>query len=261
MTDFIQPIGDALASEPNISAEAIYINGECLETTVDGFRTLSVTGREFIPRQSLDAVISGADGRRYVTSQLGPRPLTVRYQLTATSDADFRAKYNLLNSVLQKGMMQVSFADELAYHFNAVFAQAGDVPHGRNIVQSEFHLYCPDPYKYKPLEVLTGTSIEVGAAYFPYRIDKIEVTFTAESTGFTIQNISTGRALIFTGEFAIDDVLTITPEENVGVKLNGANAMGRLDFASTDWRKFVVNGGDTLTAAESLSVTLSERAL
>ena len=258
MIDFIQPNANP---EPDISltAESIFVDDIALENSVDGFRVLTVSGREFVDKLAIVQSIDGKDGSLFIGSRQGSRVLEVRYLLNAESDTDFREKFNTLNGILQQGMMKISFNDEPDYYFNAIFSDGKSVPQGRNSIVSSFTLFCPDPYKYKDLPVVSGASVTAGlGAWFPYKINEIKTIMSAAHDGFMIKNTTSGRKIKLLGNFTAGQQLVIRDQE---ILLNGNPIMDRLDFVSSDWGKFIINAGDEITADEILHVKLAERAL
>lgn len=258
MINFVQPNANP-ESNTSLSAESIFVDGEALEIAVEGFRVLTVSGREFTDKLAITQDIDGRDGSLFINSRQASRILEVRYLLETSSNADFRAKFNKLNGILQQGMMKISFNDEPDYYFNAIFRDGKPVPQGRNSVVSSFTLFCPDPYKYKDLPVVSSQSVTAGlGVWFPYKINEIKTTMTANHDGFIIKNITSGRKIKLLGNFTTGQELVIRDQK---ILLNGNPIMERLDFVSTDWGKFIINAGDEITADEILHVKLAERAL
>ena len=140
--------GDTGTNTGNLPMEAMSINGEYIENIIDGYRTLTVSGRELFGA-SIDAYEVGATpGAYFRGSKLPTRTITVQYQLFADDADDFRDKYNTLNSILNVEQAHIIFADETDKYFIGTRANVSAVPAGLNRVNGTFEIYCTDPFKY-----------------------------------------------------------------------------------------------------------------
>ena len=137
------PEGSAL-----LSSEALQINGEYIENMIDGYRTLTVSGREAMTQELEAYEIGIRDGEKLKSRRYPARTITVTYQLIADSPEDFREKYNLLGSILNVKDAELIFADEPDKYFTGTPTEVGEVDPGRNAVIGEIRFYCADPFKY-----------------------------------------------------------------------------------------------------------------
>ena len=69
-------------------------NGVYLENEIDGYRTLSVQGRELASSSINDIEINSKDGTHYKSRRYGSRIITVKYQLITKSNSEFRKAFN-----------------------------------------------------------------------------------------------------------------------------------------------------------------------
>lgn len=131
-----------------LPAEAMSYNGTYLENEIPGYRTLYTSGRELLVSELQTGEINGIDGARYLGRRRPIRTITVGYQLIADSPADFRTKFNKLNSLLRAEQVQIIFNDETDKYFIGTKTGNSTVESGRNAVTGEIEITCTDPYKY-----------------------------------------------------------------------------------------------------------------
>lgn len=146
MYNFIDINGQA--SYPTLPPEAMSYDGIYLENEIDGYRTLSVSGRELMESTVDVSTIDGMNGGTYKWQTYEPRTITVKYQLIADSDTAFRAAFNKLNRLLNKQQVQVIFYDETDKYFIGTKTGNTTVDSGTNSVTGELEIYCSDPFKY-----------------------------------------------------------------------------------------------------------------
>lgn len=128
--------------------EAMSYDGVFLEDEIEGYQTLSVSGREAVDVDVVEDIIGQNDGTVFRSKRYLPRTLKVQYQLRAASNAAFRAAYNKLNRLLRKEEARVIFQDEQDKYFIGTRAKVDEVPAGVNSVVGVIEIYCADPFKY-----------------------------------------------------------------------------------------------------------------
>jgi predicted phage tail component-like protein len=127
-------------------------NGVYLENEIDGYRTLSVTGRELMESEVKHTEIDGMDGSYYRYKTTPARTITVRYQLRARGSREFREAYNKMNKLLSGEQVKVIFNDESDRYFIGTKTSNTQVDGGSNNVIGEIEIYCSDPRKYSSTE-------------------------------------------------------------------------------------------------------------
>lgn len=157
------PEGSAL-----LPSEALQINGEYIENMIDGYRTLTVSGREAMTQELETYEIGIRDGEKLKSRRYPARTITVTYQLIADSPEDFREKYNLLGSILNVKDAELIFADEPDKYFTGTPTEVGEVDPGRNAVIGEIQFYCADPFKYSVIEYEAEPELEEGSILIDY---------------------------------------------------------------------------------------------
>lgn len=136
----------------NLPTEAMSYNGVYLENEIDGYRTLSVTGRELMESEVTDQEIDGMDGSYYRYKTTPARTITVRYQLLARGSREFRDAFNKMNKLLSGEQVKVIFNDESDKYFIGTKTSNTQVDGGSNNVIGEIEIYCSDPRKYSTTE-------------------------------------------------------------------------------------------------------------
>jgi predicted phage tail component-like protein len=161
-------------------------NGVYLENEIDGYRTLSVTGRELMESEVTDQEIDGMDGSYYRYKTTPARTITVKYQLRARGSREFRDAFNKMNKLLSGEQVKVIFNDESDKYFIGTKTSNTQVDGGSNNVIGEIEIYCSDPRKYSTTEkefvAIDGVLNIVNEGTVPVSID-YDVQTTSE-TGY-----------------------------------------------------------------------------
>ena len=135
-----------------LPSEALQINGSYIEDQISGYRTLSVQGREALSPE-LETFETGVrDGSTMKSKRYPARIITVKYQLIAKSNAEFREAYNKLGGILDVENAQLIFRDEQDKYFTGTPCGIEAVEPGRNAVVGTFDILCIDPFKYSIYE-------------------------------------------------------------------------------------------------------------
>ncbi|MEQ7302961.1 distal tail protein Dit [Enterococcus avium] len=141
-----------------LPSEAMNINGQFLEDLIPGYRTLTVSGRELASTEVESYQLGIRDGKRRVYSRIPERKLTVRYQLIASNNEDFRDKFNKLNIVLfTEQDVPIWFADEPEMIWSGSKSDVDKVPEGQNAITGTFTIELNDPYKYTKSDATSVT--------------------------------------------------------------------------------------------------------
>ncbi len=136
----------------SLPSEALMINGAYIEDLIEGYRTLTVEGREALSPE-ISAFETGLrDGSTMQGKRYPARIIRVTYQLAAESNEAFREAYNKLAAILDVTDARLIFADEQDKFFTGTPSYIGEVEPGRNIVVGEFEITCLDPFKYSVME-------------------------------------------------------------------------------------------------------------
>lgn len=136
----------------SLPSEALKINGEYIEDLIEGYRTLTVEGREALSPEITTNEIGTRDGSTLKGKRYPARTIRITYQLIAATSEDFRAAYNQLARILDVEDAQLIFNDETDKFFIGTPSRIGEVPPGKNAVVGEFEIMCLDPFKYSVME-------------------------------------------------------------------------------------------------------------
>lgn len=146
----------------SLPSEAVSFNGKWLDQEIDGFRTLSVSGRELTSRNvNSDTNGKYCDGASFISAQIPKKEIVVTYQLLTGSNEAFRQAYNKLNELLKGDQKQLIFADEPDKYFIATKTDHKDGDAGTNCVVGEITFLCLDPFKHAVMtQTYTATAID-----------------------------------------------------------------------------------------------------
>lgn len=136
----------------SLPSEALKINGEYIEDLIEGYRTLTVEGREALSPELSTYETGIRDGATLKGKRYPARTIKITYQLIAATNEDFRAAYNKLASILNVKDAELIFNDETDKFFIGTPSEIGEVQPGRNSVVGEFYILCTDPFKYSVVE-------------------------------------------------------------------------------------------------------------
>lgn len=185
MYAFVDTVNSGIVGT-NLPTEAMSYNGVFLENEIDGYRTLSVTGRELMKSEVTDQEIDGMDGSYYRYKTTPARTITVKYQLRARGSREFRDAFNKMNKLLSSEQVKVIFNDESDKYFIGTKTSNTQVDGGSNNVIGEIEIYCTDPRKYSTTEkefvATDGVLNIVNEGTVPVSID-YDIT-TASETGY-----------------------------------------------------------------------------
>ena len=151
MYAFVDTVNSGIVGT-NLPTEAMSYNGVYLENEIDGYRTLSVTGRELMESEVTDQEIDGMDGSYYRYKTTPARTITVKSQLRARGSIEYREAYNKMNKLLSGEQVKVIFNDESDKYFIGTKTSNTQVDGGSNNVIGEIEIYCSDPRKYSTTE-------------------------------------------------------------------------------------------------------------
>lgn len=151
MYAFVDTVNSGIVGT-NLPTEAMSYNGVYLENEIDGYRTLSVTGRELMESEVTDQEVDGMDGSYYRYKTTPARTITIKYQLRARGSREYREAFNKMNKLLSGEQVKVIFNDESDKYFIGTKTSNTQVDGGSNNVIGEIEIYCSDPRKYSTTE-------------------------------------------------------------------------------------------------------------
>ena len=140
--------------------EFILFEFGALEDLIEGYETLTVTGRELFARQVDYQTIKGVDGAVFLSANYGIREIEVEYFLEANSSKELSEKFSQFNRLIRKPNLKFSISDDLEYYLIGTVQNVDRVQPGMLTIVSSFKILCTDPYKYsKEILRLNGNSL------------------------------------------------------------------------------------------------------
>lgn len=211
-----------------LPSEALKINGEYIENLVEGYRTLSVSGREALSPELNIYETGTRDGAKLKSRRYVPRFIVIKYQLIADSNEAFRAAYNKLGGILNVQDAELIFNDEQDKFFVGTPSAIGEVEPGANSVVGEIEFQCNDPFKYSVQEYEAEASLDASSVLVNYNgthkafptleaefYNETEVAEDGETAGALTGNGDCGFVAFFTEEEKI--IQLGNPDEIDGV--------------------------------------------
>lgn len=223
---------------------AMTFNGQAIEASIPGYRTLNVRGRETISDVLQLVDIPARNGAIETGRRLPARILTIEYKMQAEASDALQDAFRQLRALLE-GPGTIGFLDDPGIVYYGRLSDMSEVPSESNDVKGTFTMYCADPYKYMdPAQTKSGNPQTV-VIECPYQIkpEEIKITLTAAVTKIILDNNTTGRSIILNGSFVNGDVVRIKPG---AITKNNQNIMANLDYLTSDFGQFLVKNGDVL---------------
>lgn len=159
-----------------LPTEALYINGVCIENEIEGYTTLTVSGREPFNMAYSENQIGD---RLYLEDYYqDSRIIEVEYRLIADTPEALMEKFNKLNGLLNFKEARILFEDEPEKYYIGTKTASDTPKKGRLNIVSTFEIYCPDPHKYSRVTktfqaslnangILEATIVNAGTASAP----------------------------------------------------------------------------------------------
>lgn len=231
----------------SMPSDAMKVNGEYLESLVDGYQQLVISGRGILAQEVEHLQIPGKDGAHLVRAYTSPRILTIQYKLYANTSEELRAQYNALNGVL-RGALDITFDDESGWHYYGMLNTSDSPPENSLSVVSSFTIFCADPYAYSEVKTSNPVTLEYADAVLPKKI-------TVKGANQDNIKISNGvdELIIFGGHTTSDTIIIEWTPEEVLVTKNGNNALTYLSWLSIPEMFYLTDGAQITVTNGTLS--------
>lgn len=256
----------------------LILNGENLDHTIRGYRTLTISGRELIGRdidsQTYKQTASRLTGRErtgpvtgsnvFLASSMNSRLIEVTYQMIGEDERDFRSRFEELMYYLSKEEHRIQGTDDPLFFYTGVLQDVGDVNPASNDVVGTFRFECHDPFKYGvELETFEGN----GATEFrkvtryPVQIETIEITAKTTASFVRITNLDTKDEITINGDVTAGDRYVLDLRSGITRDQNNKNVSNRVDIRS-DFEDFDVSFREEVTAGpHDFKITFREKRL
>lgn len=230
--------------EEYLPTSAMSYNGRYIEHVIEGYHTLTVTGREMISLTiASDAVKAGT---KISEQRVQPRVLTVEYILEDKDPEELQNKFKKLMFLLyQEEDVRITFNDDPQVIYYGRYSEADEVPGGTNSIISSFSIYCQDPKKYSEAKAM-GDIVTVDSP-LPTTPERIEVVMTRNSS-LNITNKNTGVVISITGAAIYAGDTIVFDFDDGTVYVNNTDATSIVDLNS-GFENFLIRRGDILTCA------------
>ncbi|WP_040397578.1 distal tail protein Dit [Anaerococcus senegalensis] len=238
------------------------INGFNLDTELDGYRTLNVSGRSVFGRdietlkfsarrnagsKSTKSKSNKAGNNKFFSSDIQSVVIEVEFLLEAKTNELFRELLSKFTTILHQEEAKWTWTDDPTFYYTGTITEIGSFKENRNSVISTFKILCVDPMKTSiETYVLKGNGKEIEMPDFKEEIDILEMKFVlnSDSNKFTFENMNGNGKTIFSYLFKSNNRINILLEEQKCL-LNGRNLMPAMDLMS-DFEDFFVNPKDTI---------------
>lgn len=222
-----------------IPSEALMINGKTIEEQINGYQTLTVSGRGPLPKKITAETPDGRDGQRFVEAYYTTRTIVVTYQIIAETPQELIDKYNKLAVILENNEFEFNFKDDPDWYYTGTVSATSDLPVGVLSGNGSFTITCSDPYKYSEIKCVDITT--QGTISEDTDAELIEIDYTPSSAATKISIINGSYCMSFSGG-TVDagDTLNIEPRKQA-VRMNGVDKTCWLDFDS-DFENFPALG-------------------
>lgn len=250
MYDFIDT-NEQQSVENVLPSVAMNFNGLFIENEIEGYQTLTVSGRGSIGVELTSH--STQTGSLTTNKRLPSRTLVVKYLLKEKDNYSFQKKFKQLRKYLSsKSEVEIYFADEPDAFYFGQLSEMSEVPAETNFAVGTFSIHCDSPYKF-------GEAIETSGAvtvdtFYETQPDLIRLTLSAATT---IVKVSNGTQVIqLNGNFSASDVIEIDVQEGTVIR-NGVDHTYTVALNSV-FENFMIEEGQTVSSPQG-SLTLFTR--
>ena len=149
---FRNTINPVISGDHYVNSQSIEIkhNGNfvLLDSLVNGFSTLTVSGREILPQTvNTSDYDAGQDGASVTTASHQNRQITVTYLLD-TQNKNVNDMFRKLNFYLSQGKIQFRFLDDNEWFYIGYVTGVGDLQGTDRFRTGDFTITCYDPVRH-----------------------------------------------------------------------------------------------------------------
>ena len=238
------------------------INGFNLDTELDGYRTLNVSGRSVFGRdietlkfsarrnagsKSTKSNSNKAGNNKFFSSDIQSVVIEVEFLLEAKTNELFREQLSKFTTILHQEEAKWTWTDDPTFFYTGTITEIGSFKEDKNSIISTFKILCVDLMKTSiETYVLKGNGKEIEIPDFKEDIDILEMKFNlnADTNKFTYENMNGNGKTIFSYLFKSGNTIEILLKEQKAL-LNSRNLMPAMDLMS-DFENFFVNPKDKI---------------
>ena len=228
------------------SQVACSYGGQCLDSNIDGFTTLSVAGRGDFTR-AVTATDLASDGAKYLSSRLESKKLTVKFFLKSVSLTDLTAKLGKLKRILSAKNTTVSFADDPLYKYVGTVTSVtldDTTLHPTGSIE----VTLSDPYCYSVAQQKTGTGKTVAFVDYDSEFSNVplSVEFTPSSAISVFQMTSNQSKRFLLNQSVSAGKKVVVDFETLSCTVNCANVLSSVSLNS-NFADFTIDKNTVLT--------------
>lgn len=228
------------------SQVACSYGGQCLDSNIDGFTTLSVAGRGDFTR-AVTATDLASDGAKYLSSRLESKKLTVKFFIKSVSLTDLIAKTSKLKRILSAKNTTVSFADDPLYKYVGTVTSVtldDTTLHPTGSIE----VTLSDPYCYSVAQQKTCTGKTVAFVDYDSEFSNVplSVEFTPSSAISVFQMTSNQSKRFLLNQSVSAGKKVVVDFETLSCTVNGANVLSSVSLNS-NFADFTIDKNTVLT--------------
>jgi len=225
----------------DLPSESFIFNGRILDEYLEGYRTISVEGREQVKR-NLNTITLNGDGEYLIDSRYPERDMVVKFWLDGKDTDEFNERWHKLVGALQGTKVPFQFLDEREITRYGTVTDINNEEPGRLNIQGSITIHMSDPWAYYPEQKLTGAEIVLNDSKIA------NDGFVPNAIAFTV----TGA-----GTFKVEALQSATNARIVGVDFTKSYPTGSKIYVDFKSGKVYLNGNKDITSDLALSSTLS----
>lgn len=238
-------INRKIETEP-LPAEALNYGGHWLDQEIDGYMTLSTSGRNEFSRQ-INAADRVDDGAVYLSSRIESKKITVTFQLLASTIEQYNERLKKLKQLLFQPNQPFYFADLQQYHFVGT-ASALTLDSETLNTTGKIELSLADPYLHGNVKTITGSGTQIkiidSELIYPQTPDKLTFTPTKAVADLTITCADKKINLPLIGVDAYQTV--VIDFANLNLSINAVDSLMSLSLDS-NLNDFYISNGSAIS--------------
>lgn len=205
-----------------LPSEAMNFGGVFLENEVEGYKTLTVTGREPLTRNVKTLKVGNNDGEIFKNSSITPRYITVKFLLMAAIADNLQVRMTKLKKLLYTEIVEIFFNDDDLRYVKGIVSNVDVISEGQNNIQGTIKITCSDPNWYSRDEIKESAvngkaSIDYKGSYVSR--PRIEVTMNSDN-GFIALIDGNGNLLQFGTPEEVDGVVRPRTVQRINDNVN-----------------------------------------
>lgn len=238
------------------------INGFNLDTELDGYRTLNVSGRSVFGRdietlkfsarrnagsKSTKSKSNKSGNNKFFGSDIQSVVIEVEFLLEARTNKLFRELLSKFATILHQEEARWTWTDDPTFYYIGTISEIGGFKEDNNSIVSNFKILCVDPMKTSiETYVIKGKGKQIEVPDVRDDIDILDMKFnlTSDTNKFTFENMNGNGKTIFSYLFKAGNTINVLLKEQKAL-LNSRNLMPAMDLMS-DFENFFVNPKDKI---------------